>query len=69
MVEIERAKRESGVAADVVSRLEAMAREEFPDDPAMAELHLLRMLMAINKGWVRPEAALNEAVKSPRTSG
>ena len=64
MVEIERIKRESGVAADVISRLEAMARKEFPDDPAMAELHLLRMLMAISKGWVTSEAALSEAVKA-----
>lgn len=64
MVEMERAKRGSGVGADVIAKLEAMVRKEFPDDPAMAELHLLRILMAINKRWVTPEAALSEPVRT-----
>jgi hypothetical protein len=64
MVELERVKRESGVAADVIAGLEAMAKKEFPDDPAMAELHLLRALMAIGRGWVTPETALREEVRA-----
>jgi hypothetical protein len=34
------------VSSDVVSRLEAEARNEFPDDTMLRELHILRAVKA-----------------------
>ena len=65
MLDVEHAMKESGLGSEALARLQSHVRSEFPDDPAMAELHLLRILLAISRGWVTPEAALSEAVRTP----
>jgi hypothetical protein len=58
MFNLESLKRESGLTLDQLARLEQDARAEFPHDEMMFELHLLRILEAIQKGWLTPEDAL-----------
>lgn len=55
---LESLKKECGLMPAQLARLEQDARNEFPHDEMMFELHLLRILEAIQKGWLTPEDAL-----------
>ncbi len=60
MFDLEILKRESGLTQDQLVRLEQDVRAEFPHDEMMFEIHLLRILEAIKKGWITPDVALSE---------
>ena len=40
----------AGIPGSKLDRLVALIRAEFPDDEAMAELHVLRAILAIEQG-------------------
>ncbi len=51
------------LSEDTLKKLEDIERKEFPRDQMMFELHMLRMIRSIYKGFVKPEEILNEAIK------
>ena len=48
--EYETAAREAGIASDVLEKLCAIARRDFPADDMMYELHVLRACMVVKQG-------------------
>jgi hypothetical protein len=52
----------AGIPADKLERLAAIMRAEFPDDEAMAELHILRAILAVERGEVNLEEILRQGV-------
>jgi hypothetical protein len=55
--------RKAGIPADKLNQLVKLYTLEEPHDPMLAELHILRACMAIHKGRLTPDEALNEAKK------
>lgn len=53
--------RECQLTPDEVAALEAIERQEFPDDQMMFELHMLRLLEQIRTGRVKLEEVLPKA--------
>jgi hypothetical protein len=53
------AARRAGILEDKLDRLVALARAEFPDDESMAELHILRAILAVERG----DASLEEILR------
>jgi hypothetical protein len=49
----------AGIARDKLERLAAIIRAEYPDDETMAELHILRALLAVERG----EASIEEILR------
>jgi len=49
----------AGIARDKLVRLAAIIRAEYPDDETMAELHILRAVLAVERG----EASLEEILR------
>ena len=52
----------AGIPAEKLERLAAIMRAEFPDDETMAELHVLRAVLAVEQGMVRLEDILRQEV-------
>ena len=50
--------REAKIPSDKMKKLVQLMREEFPNDPLMCELHVLRACMAIRDGQVNVEDAV-----------
>ena len=50
--------REAKIPPEKRKRLVQLMREEFPNDPLMCELHVLRACMAIRDGHITMEDAL-----------
>jgi hypothetical protein len=50
--------REAGISADQVAQIVAIMKGEFPHDPMMCELHVLRACMAIRDGRVTADQVL-----------
>ncbi|MGI0016931.1 MAG: hypothetical protein ACREBU_26210 [Nitrososphaera sp.] len=50
--------REAKIPPKKMAKLLALIREEFPNDPLMYELHILRACMAIRDGHIDIEEAL-----------
>lgn len=59
----EKAGREAGIPADQIDRLAELCRREEPQDAMLAELHTLRVCMAIKNGRLTIEEALADAQK------
>jgi hypothetical protein len=58
--------REAKIPPEKMKKLVRLMREEFPNDPLMCELHLLRACMAIRDGQVSIDNALkNDAHDRP----
>jgi len=53
-----RAAREAGVTDAQLSQIERIWEADYPNDPHMRELHLLRTFMAIRDGQCTVEEAL-----------
>jgi hypothetical protein len=53
-----------GVSAQVLSQLERIFSTEFPDDKMMAELHLLRAVLSLERGDTTIDEILNQTVTS-----
>ncbi len=51
-----------GRRASSPARLVALARAEFPDDETMAELHILRAILAVERGNASLEEILRQEV-------
>jgi len=60
MFNLEEIKRESGLSAAELARLEEQIKREFEGDEMMFELHLIRAIKAIKKGWVTLQEALED---------
>ncbi len=60
MFDLEKVKRESGLAPSVLTRIEEKVREDF-DDEMMFELHLIRAIHAVRDGRLTIEQLLEEA--------
>ncbi len=63
MYDLAKAKQESGLKDEQLARLEAQVRAEFSTDDMMFELHLIRVLEAIQKGWI----TVGQALEIPAT--
>lgn len=50
--------REAKIPPEKMKKLVQLMQEEFPNDPLMCELHVLRACMAIRDGQVNVEDAL-----------
>ena len=50
--------REAKIPPDKMEKLLKLVRQEFPNDPLMFELHVLRACMVIRDGYVKLEDAL-----------
>jgi hypothetical protein len=57
------AARRVGIPGDKLARLVALARAEFPNDETMAELHILRAILAVERGDVSLEEILPQEVR------
>ena len=54
----------AGIPGDKLDRLVAIMRAEFPDDETMAELHILRAILAVEQGVASLEDVLRQEVAS-----
>jgi len=52
----------AGIARDKLERLAAIIRAEYPDDETMAELHILRAVLAVERGGASIEEILRQEV-------
>jgi hypothetical protein len=57
----ESAAREATISRDQLSQIIALMKSEFPHDPMMCELHVLRACMAVRDGQVTVERILPAA--------
>ncbi len=55
--------READISNDVLARIVAMVRREFPESQMMCELHVLRACMAVRDGHATVEQVLEEKEK------
>ncbi|MBI4515969.1 MAG: hypothetical protein HY699_09170 [Deltaproteobacteria bacterium] len=55
----EKIAKQANIPATKLLRLSRRAREEFPDDEMLRELHLLRVCLAVRDGQLTIEDALN----------
>ena len=51
MYDIETAFKKSGLSRDEIEKIKREVRSEFPNDEMMYELHIIRILKAIEKGY------------------
>lgn len=63
MFDIGRLKAETGLDPQKLALLEEKVREEFKADEMMFELHYIRVLRALQKGWIDLEEVLAESIK------
>jgi hypothetical protein len=56
------AARRAGIPTDKLDRLCALVRAEFPSDEMMAELHILRAILAVERGHVTLDEILSQQV-------
>jgi len=63
MFDMERLKLESGLDPQKLGLLEEKVKEEFKADEMMFELHYIRVLKALQEGWISLEEALSESIK------
>jgi hypothetical protein len=54
----ENAAREAGISEDRLVRIVATMKREFPHDPMMCELHVLRACMAVRDGQITADQVL-----------
>ena len=52
----------AGISGSKLDRLVALIRAEFPDEETMAELHVLRAILAIEQGAANLEEILGQEV-------
>jgi len=51
------------ITDEVLEKLEELERREFPRDQMMFELHMLRLLRAIEQGYLKPEEILKRKME------
>jgi mRNA-degrading endonuclease YafQ of YafQ-DinJ toxin-antitoxin module len=56
--------REAKIPEEKLRKLVRLARQEFPHDPMMAELHTLRACLAIRDGHIRIDNALKNQTEN-----
>ena len=54
----------AGINREMLERLEALLRAEFPDDEMMADLHILPAVLAVERGDVTLEQMLCQGMAS-----
>jgi len=52
----------AGISREKLERLKALVRAEFPNDEMMADLHILRAALAVERGDVTLEQVLRQEV-------
>ncbi len=61
MFDLDKVKKESGLAPQVLARIERLVREDF-DDEMMFELHFIRAIHALRDGKMTLEHLLDEQI-------
>ncbi len=56
--------REANIPDEKLRKLVNLLRQEFPNDPMMAELHALRACLAIRDGHIQIDDALKNQVEN-----
>ncbi len=64
MFALEGLKRASGLSAEQLAQLEEQLRAEFSGDELLVELHWVRVLEALQRGWITVEEALGMEAKT-----
>ncbi len=64
MFDLEELKRASGLSRKQLTDLEAQLRTELGEDELMVELHLMRVLEALQQGWITGAEALSVEAKA-----
>jgi len=64
MFDVERLKAESGLEPRKLALLEENIKQDFKADEMMFELHYIRVLKALQEGWISLEEALSESIKA-----
>jgi len=59
--DIEKAKKESGLAEGTLKKIEDRLRQEFPDGEMLFELHMVRMFRALKEAWITLEDVIAES--------
>jgi hypothetical protein len=65
MFDVAGLKKASGLSAEQLVALEAQLRTELGEDELMLELHLVRVLEALRRGWITTKEALGVEAKIP----
>ncbi len=60
MYDLEKIRTESQLTNEQLAQLERQVREEFLTDELMFELHFVRVLESLRRGWITIEQALEE---------
>ena len=63
MFDLEELKRASKLSEKELAELEAGLRAELGGDELMVELHLMRVLEALRRGWISVEEAIATGMK------
>lgn len=63
MFDLEELKRASRLSGEQLAELEAQLRAELGKDELMVELHLMRVLEALQRGWITAKEALGIEAK------
>ena len=58
------AARRAGISQEALDRVCALVRAEFPADDMMAELHILRIILSVERGDATLEAILGSEALS-----
>lgn len=58
------AAKRAGIPQDKLNQLSALVRAEFPSDEMMAELHILRAILSIERGDTTLDEILTQKVTS-----
>lgn len=66
--EYETIGREAGLSPEALADLESSVHAEYPQDPMMRELRLLRMCIAIRDGYLTVDVALQSQAPNPSSS-
>jgi hypothetical protein len=64
MFDLEELKRASGLSVEQLVALEAQLRTELGEDELMLELHLVRVLEALRRGWITMDEALGTEIRA-----
>lgn len=67
MINIEKILREKGLTEGQINIIKREVRKEFPDDEMMYELHLIRLVHSLSKGYCKAEDLFEPKGKEPVT--
>jgi len=65
MFDLEKIKKDSDLTVKQLRHIEEIIKQDYPYDEMMFELHFLRVIKAIKKGWITIEYLFAESHSYP----